>query len=207
MLKTGSVLEFWPRIGLDKSFQDWILTKVHKRLSRKNSTNLCVMKWLVKSLKQVKILLEFISSNQPQILWEWVVFLFIFKNVVVGHSSIYWSLVLYAPSYLKYSTFYCFGSHWSKICQLVDKTDKSQWHGEKLKSILLETPLASCDISTQSHYFNFRGNWRVRVDRATHPSSLQQVGPTVWELHQRWNCNYDQADRGDEYSGPVVKGA
>ena len=55
MLKTGSVLEFWPRIGLDKSFQGWILTKVHKRLSRKNSTNLCVMKWLVKSLKQVKI--------------------------------------------------------------------------------------------------------------------------------------------------------
>lgn len=35
MLKTGSVLEFWPRIGLDKSFQDWILTKVHTSVAEK----------------------------------------------------------------------------------------------------------------------------------------------------------------------------
>ena len=35
---TGVLLRFRPRIGLDESLQDRILTKVRKRLSRQNST-------------------------------------------------------------------------------------------------------------------------------------------------------------------------
>ena len=30
---------------LDESLQDWFLTKVHKRLTRQNSTNLCINLW------------------------------------------------------------------------------------------------------------------------------------------------------------------
>ena len=38
----GVLLRFRPRIGLDESLQDRILTKVRKRLSRQNSTKKCV---------------------------------------------------------------------------------------------------------------------------------------------------------------------
>jgi len=44
-LKTGVELRFRLRIGLDESLQDRILTKVRKRLSRQNSTKLCVNLW------------------------------------------------------------------------------------------------------------------------------------------------------------------
>ena len=41
----GPLLRFWLRIGLDKSLQDWILTKVRKRLLRQNWTNLYINWW------------------------------------------------------------------------------------------------------------------------------------------------------------------
>ena len=41
----GVELRFGLRIGLDESLQDRILTKARKRLSRQNSTKLCVNLW------------------------------------------------------------------------------------------------------------------------------------------------------------------